>query len=736
MSSAWQNGEDADIDLAGLFAAIWRRRMLVLTSTVCLSAIAFAGASVVSPKYQGEARVIIEERSPDLARRPTDASAASSILDDAGVTSQVALLQSTDLIRQVIKNEHLGDLPEFDPSVGSFTTKLMVTLGLSKDPMQDSSEDRTVAEFVKKLQVYQVDKSRVIAIQFSSKDPRLANDIPNAMADVYLSLQSGAKLDTTNETAKWLEPEIANLREKVRAAEAKAATYRASSDLLQTGQQSTFSEQQLNDVSQELGRVRGDRATAEARAESVRSALQSGTGYDTLGEVVGSQMIQRLKETQSGIEGQLADLSTQLLEGHPRIKALRAQLTGIRQQIQVETRKILGSLESEARVARLREQQLLQVLSQVKSETASTQGKQVGLNDLEREAAAQRQLLETYLGRYREAISEKDMNATPADARIVSRATMPTEPYYPKVVPITVVAAVAGFVLSSVYILLTELFSGRAIRPTRYEPESAADEYLEPVVVSAPKAPVVAAAPVAAAKPVAASAPKAASLLCYDEEEDAPEDEEIARLDTPEDMAEDAEFSRGAVARHLIDAQTKVAASVSLSGDEGSAAIVGLVRHMAEMGRRVVLVDMTGSAVPTLLMAERRTLPGITNLLAGAAAFGEIIHADVDSVAHIIPQGDADPRVAMRGVDRLSLVLGALSQAYDCVIVDCGPADPRAVNRIARAGEMDIILSGVDAQPADIERTADAFVEAGFEDMVLMMSTSAARVRGHGRKAA
>ena len=67
MSGAWKNGEDADIDLAGLFGAIWRRRMLVLASTVCLGALGFAGASVVSPKYQSEARVLIEERSPELA---------------------------------------------------------------------------------------------------------------------------------------------------------------------------------------------------------------------------------------------------------------------------------------------------------------------------------------------------------------------------------------------------------------------------------------------------------------------------------------------------------------------------------------------------------------------------------------------------------------------------------------------------------------------------------------------
>lgn len=720
MSGAWKNGEDADIDLAGLFGAIWRRRMLVLASTVCLGALGFAGASVVSPKYQSEARVLIEERSPELARRPSDTAAVGSVLDEAGVASQVALMQSTDLIKKVARDFKLYERPEFDPSADpSIATRLFVMLGLMKNPLDAPPDERVLGEFAKKLQVYQVDKSRVIAIQFSSKDPALANAIPNAIADVYLSLQAGAKLDTTNETAKWLEPEIANLREKVRDAEAKVAEYRSQSDLFQTGQQSSFSEQQLNDISQELARVRGDRATAEARAETVRNALKSGRGADTLGEVVGSQMIQRLKETQSGIEGQIADLSTQLLDGHPRIKGLRSQLTGIREQIQTETRKILASLESEARVAKLREQQLLKQLTQVKADTATTQEKRVGLNALEREAAAQRQLLETYLSRYREAMSEKDMNATPADARIISRAPMPTEPYFPKTLPITIVTALAGFVLSSVFILLTELFSGRAIRPVRYETEvEEEDEDLTPAPKVLPQKAATRAEP---QKPLAKPV-QSKSLLAFEDDEEEGE-EEAAPAEVSASPVDD-EFSREAVAEHLISARIPLVASVSLSGDEGSAAVVGLARLMAESGARVVLVDMTGAAIPTQLMAEQRSLPGVTNLLVGEAAYSEIIHADVDSEAHIVPQGDADPRQAMRGVERIALVLGGLARAYDCVIVDCGPADPRAVSRIAKAGDIDIILSGVDVEPAEIEETATAFLDAGFEDVMLMLSSS------------
>lgn len=756
--STRQNGEDADIDLGGLFGAIWRRRLTVLLTTVTFAGLALGGASVVSPKYQSEARILIETRGPDLARRPTDVQAADPVLDDAGVTSQVAILQSADLIRQVAKDFKLNERPEFDPAANpSIVTKVLVMLHLMKNPLDVEPEDRVIAEFDQRLQVYQVEKSRVIAVQFSSRDPKLAAEIPNAMAKVYLSLQAGAKLDTTSETAKWLEPEIANLREKVRDAESKVAQYRASSDLFRTGQQNTFSEQQLTDISQELARVRGDRATAEARAQSVRQALQSGN-VDTLNEVVGSQMIQRLKETQSNIEGQIADLSTKLLDGHPQMKGLRSQLSGIRQQIRVETQKILASLENEAKVAKLREKELVQQLNSVKADTANTDEKQVGLNALEREAAAQRQLLETYLARYREAVSQQNMNATPADARIVSSAVMPTEPYFPKTVPITVVASLAGFVLSSVFILLTELFSGRAIRPAEYEEDDEPDTIAE-APVEAKKAPAakstladtivadMAPEPLTA-EPVVASEPlirepvakpqghKHESLLSL-----TPSAEDLGaymRKAAEADLAdvEDDEFSVGAVAQHLVDRGTNVAISVSLIGDEGSAATVALARTVAATGLRTIVIDMSGSALPTRLMAEQKTLPGITNLLAGDAAFGETIHADRLSDAHLLPQGTADARRAMRAADRLSMIIDALADAYDLVLVECGPADVSGVKRLAHRGEAEIILSAAGAPMDEIEATAGAFIDAGYEDVVLLIGNAGANPPSAGRKAA
>ncbi|MEF3133302.1 Wzz/FepE/Etk N-terminal domain-containing protein [Rhizobium sp. 268] len=703
--------QDVDIDLGQLVRAVWARRLRILAITLAGAGIAFTGAKIMSPQYRSETRILIEPRAPAFAStQQVNDAGAGPLMDELNIASQVQLLQSADLLKKVINDLKLYNLPEFDDAAnGSAMSSIMVKLHLKKNPMENPPEERVIDAFVERLQVYQVPGSRVIGISFTSKDPKLAAAIPNAMANVYLSTQSGAKLDSNSEATRWLEPEIEGLRRKVSEAEKKVAEYRTSHGLLQTNGTTTFPAQQLNDISAELTRVRGDKANAEARAQAVRNALSSGEASDTLPDIMSSQAIQRLKATESGLQSQISDLQTSLLNNHPRLKSLRAQLADIRTQIRQETQKILTSIENESKVADLRASELERQSDTVQANSARAGEDEVGLNALEREATAQRQLLETYLVRYREAASRADSNSSPADARIVSKAIEPVDPYFPKVVPIVVVAAVATLILSAIVTMLAELFSGRALRPVDAAPETIEAETLVEERVAPQAAPVVS----AVRKPIQ---PSMLAIVGDEDEKDVIEDTEAAEK-LPED---DNEFSVASVADYLTGSRAPLAIAISPTGDNGSAATVLLTRMLADAGRRVILIDMTGSGYPTELMAEDQAAPGVTDLLCGEAAFGDTIHSDRLSLAHVIPQGQSDVRRAMRVVDRLSLLLDALAAAYDLVVVECGSADVAGVSRLTRSRDVEIILSLPEIEETIFVTLMTEFQAAGYERVVLM----------------
>ena len=708
MYGVTRNNQDVDIDLVQLFRAIWQRKRTVLTITAIAAGLAFVGASSIDKQYKSETRLLIEPR----ALATETAQGGQNPPDELAVSSQVQLLQSTDLIKQVARELKLFELDEFD---GGGSGGLLSLFGLGSGDQVLAPEERSLKAFRERLTVYQAEGSRVVAIEFASRDPKLSAAVANKIAGVYLSIQSGAKLDTSSETARWLEPEIANLRDKVREAEKKVADYRSSSGLLQTSETQTFATQQLSDISAEAVRVRGERATAEARAENVRAALAAGRETDTLGDIVASPVIQRLKEQETTIRSQIADLSTSMLEGHPRLKALRGQLAGVRDQIQSETRRVLASLENEANVMRLREKQLTQQLNTLKAESARAGESEVGLKALEREAAAQRQLLETYLSRYREAASRMDPNAAPADARIISSAVEPREPSFPKVIPITIVAALAGFILASVFVMLTELFSGRALRPVEDLEEE--DSALVPVV--------------AVARRQAARVEGPVSLLTAT---DADEDTGIEQAEPSGAEAYSLTAIAAAIASGPYAGLPIVA--VSPDGDSGSTLTVEMARHLASGGLRVLIMDLTGSGVPTALATESADLPGLTDLLAGKVAFGDIIHPDMHSRAHIVPQGMADMRTALRSIERLPMILAALTEAYERVIVECGPVGGADIAKLLRGRKAALLIAMPEIDEERLTETVAGFGDAGFEDVLLLAGPVPSQPEAGGRQAA
>ena len=736
MSGAHTSTNDVDVDLGRLFSSLARGWRRILGVALVLTGLAFLFAWLATPLYQAETRLLIETRESVFTRPDSTDDSSRTILDEEGVTSQVEVISSADILKQVARQLNLTGRPEFDEAANlSIIDRVMIVAGLKSDPSEIPPEERVLKAFREKLSVYRVDKSRVIVIEFSSEDPKLAAEVPNLIADTFIAVSRDAKQLSNSDATDWLKPEIEDLTRRVKEAEAKVAAYRSQSDLLIGQNNEVLATQQLAELSTELSRVRAARGAAEANAQGVRAALENGASLDSVPEVLSSGLIQRLRERQVQLQADIADLSTTLLDNHPRIRALRSQSADLERQIRLEAQKVLRGLQAEARTAQLREDQLVAQLNQLKAASARAGDQQVELRALEREAAAQRELLESYLTRYREAASRNERSYLPADARVFSRATVPAEPYFPKIIPIVGAAFVASLLIMAVVTLLQELFSGRAMRPAQGAAVAPVGEVAMPAprpaaaaggdpegarpakpAVAAPEKLVVAKAADPVVEPVAkpVAAPAARSRIDPVEPTQPTSSIEPSEKIVPEPQRPSlGEVSIAGAAEKLIAGGATRAIFVSPEGDEAAAAAVLVAREVADSGLRVLLLDLTASGAASLPMLESSSYSGITNLLAAEAQFTDVIHADLYSDCHVIPVGTADPARAMRAIDRLPIIMNSLTTAYDVVVVECGPADAEAIRRLV-SGATEVMVSVLEPGDASVREVASELEARGY----------------------
>ncbi|WP_114389275.1 GumC family protein [Notoacmeibacter marinus] len=668
MRQVSQHEQDVDVDMGALFGALWRNWLKILIAVLACTALAVFAVILLPKSYMGEARVIVET-GESVFTRPNQSD--RSALDTEAVESQVALVTSTEVLANVVERLDLAGREEFQPS--------------SLLPFSEPDND-ILSRVSEHVTVYRVANSRVIVIEFKSEDPDLAAAGANAVADEYIAVQARAKADSNASATAWLSPEIDELQKRVREAEAAVAAYRAEKDIPSVRTDGTLASQQLGDLSAELSRVRAEASDAAAQARSVREALSRGEGLDGLPAVLDSPAVQNLQERRAELASDIAELSARLLDNHPRMRGLRSQLSQLDQQIRTEARRAANALASEAETARLREQELSDRISSLKAESARVDEEEVGLRALEREASAQRDLLESYLARYRAAQSRDAGDYQPVDARIFSRATVPTSPVFPKPVPIVAATFVGSLLLAIVAVLIAELMSGRALRPT---------------VLAAPH-------------PVVQQASR--SRNGGDAPDLAPSHADIAPI------APEPEVAVATTADAMVAVLAKTGASrvVFVSPEGDGAAIVGLAiaRALADAGIRAILFDLTENAAATRPSLDGETAIGIMDVLADKATLSQVVRGDCYSDLSIVPFGLTEPAEAIDQIDRLPDILDALEDVFDMVLVEAGSTDAAGLAQL-RSQNAEIVVSVIEAADAMVDSHVRELHEAGYRNLTI-----------------
>jgi polysaccharide biosynthesis transport protein len=678
---------DGELDLPALGATLWRKKWKILCPTILVALITLLAVEVITPTYLSESRIFVEGQNNVYLRPDADRDTSERTVDQEAVTSQAQIILSRDLAREVINKLKLGERPEFDPTLNGVSPikAVLGSLGLVKDPLSMTPEERVLTAYYDRLTVTPVDKSRVIDIDFRSQDPELAARVANAIADSYLIRQREAKQDQAKSAGQWLAGQIDSMRQKVEDAEAKVENFRAKANLLVGNNNTTLSAQQLGEVNTQLAAARAQKIDAETKAKLIRDMLRSGQPIES-SDILNSELSRRLAEQRVTLRAQLAEQSSTLLDNHPRIKELKAQIADLDNQIRTEAANVARSFENDAKLAGARLDSQTAILDQLKNQAASTNGEDVQLRALERDAKSQRDLLESYLAKYREATSRDTINSTPADARVISRATVSNVPAYPKKLPTVLIATFAMLILSAGFVTTKEILAAPlGFVPVRGVSTSIAAEE---------------------------TAPRVAAIV----NEPRPGRSRTA-IDIPSGAIEDAAYSL----RRAGIAAARIAVFGATQGTETSQTAIKLARALAE-DSQVMLVGLASGETAIRGISNEPSAGGLAELARGAASFASIITKDRISPLHLISAGRMPiDRIDLLAAPGMVTNFDALAHSYDYVVVDAGSIMGPELDRIAEVAPYAVLLAETSANVAATS-ARDRLLDSGFADVTMLIA--------------
>jgi capsular exopolysaccharide synthesis family protein len=663
--------EPEGVTVTALLAALRRRRWVLILCAALFPIAAFIAAKQLTPRYTAVTTVMFEPT--EYAARELQSILRDENTTDAVLASQIEVIRSLSLARRIVRQFSLTDRPEFawwlEDAKREATPWYRLRDGLAQRiatispdlaalvapeppaaiPPEDAAEISAAEAVRDRLLVQVVRNSRVLQIQFTSEDRRLATDIANQAADLYIADQLEAKFNAVRRANDWLDSRVAQLRQELQQTESRIATLRASSGLTR-GVSAGLSTEQVSRINTDLIEARNLLATADARL----AAARGGGGADLT--ALGASNLISQRSALDTARAELERLSATLGSNHPDVRAARSKVNDAQRAVGSETGRVVQALDAEARAARARVRSLEDALRQQEAKVNQSQTAEIQVAALERDAEASRSLLRAVLERSQQTVSQTAIEK--ADARVLSPATVPGSPSFPKVTLFVAAAVILGVLFGLLVIWFLEqadstMRSGDEVRASLGLPCLALVPMLRRGLLGRHRV----------------------------------EDYVVRKPLSP--FSESMRTLRAAL---WLGAEPPrvVVITAARPGEGKTTTSVALARSAAMNGERVLLIDcdVRQPSLGRIFRAEGAA--GVTDLLLGQAVLERIIRRDHLSSLDYIPAGAAEIHsLGLFMSEAMAGLLDRVRRDYDLIVLDAPPAlamaDARVVARLADA---------------------------------------------------
>jgi uncharacterized protein involved in exopolysaccharide biosynthesis/Mrp family chromosome partitioning ATPase len=466
----------------GAATGIARRHVvLIAASGVVCALLAYGASKLVTPRYVATTQIFVDPS--DLQGSDTQPIAPGQ--DSNGfvnyVESQVLIAGSRSVLERVVKAEHLDRDPEFSPTAGgSFLGRLFSSGGTDEDVAA-----ATVRALATHLQVKRPERTFVLDLSISSRDPVRAAELANATARAYIEEVDAMHSDAAHETGAAIAGRLEALRARVLEAEKNVEDYKAGNGLA-GARDTTLIEQQLKETNDQIVAAHERMSDARTRADQIEIARRKGGDVGAIASQLNLTSLGPLRSLQAEARQKFADASAELGPRHPQVVDAQARLRAADAAVDAELERFAQSQRIDYARAKALEASLNRQLDDLKRQTNADDQSMIGLRDLERKASAARGVYELFVNRSRD--TGEIQQVAPTRTMIISAATPPKNRAFP---PSSSLIAAGGFVmgLGLGFLLALRREFGRSLIP------------VAPAIVAAEPAPATPLAAEAAPSP-------------------------------------------------------------------------------------------------------------------------------------------------------------------------------------------------------------------------------------------
>lgn len=671
------SGELNAPDLLRVFA---RRKWIFLWTVLLITGACAALALTLTPKYTASLEIYFEADNPSVV--DFEAALSGQPQDEAAIMSEIEVLKSRRLAQRVIDKLSLEQDPEFNPAlvpesfgvrIKNFVRDLVARLpfvgnevtaegegkwGLTEAQLKSMRTERVVDEFLDRLEAEQMSRSRIATVDFTAENPVIAADGVNTVAELYLVERLESRFENARRASNWLANRVQELREEVEVSEKRVEDYRKKYGLLE-GEQGSLVAEQISELSTQLTEAKIQRAEAEANYDQVRKLLSGRSGgLSSAIQVLQSDLVQYYRQQEADLERREAELTQQYGPRHPLMINLKAEKSRFRKTIQLEVQKIAESLRNSVEIARLREASIEKNLTALKEDMTTANEASVQLNSLQRDAEANRVLLERFQVAFMEANAQQDADSQMPGARIISLAAIPEKPSYPNKTLIVAVGFVAATIIGILLVFGIEQLESGYRSSEQIERETGI-----PVIAHVPLVP--------------RSKILADGLAGY-----------ILRRPNSAYGESIRSLYTNVLLSHADNHPRTIFVSSSEPSEGKSVIALSLARMQAKADRKVILVDTDfrrGRIAEELSIVAQH---GLSDVLRGKLPIADAIVHDSASGADILTTGAFDENLSLlKYSEQVASLLDRLKQNYDLVIIDSAPilsvSDSKVVAKMA-----------------------------------------------------